>query len=269
MSSGKNGKINVDKELEKIEMKLPYLDNIKTWEAFLADPAFDDLLDDETFVVYAKDAADAANRVRYDADYLTFFNSVVEEYRGLLEKYHYPEELMEESVYIMTVSFLEGRVVVFRQVSINEGGAEEIPEMPEGDIDNYTMAMIFANLPPQPEIAAYLKKINVNFDYDHLHMVTWFSAQMNHGKGNYSRTEHNFSAKTTYNRLLNPYSLMWIAAALGEEREVVEKAAAEAEKVRSFASKCGAVRKEIPFSRILELADAMYDELFPETEEEE
>jgi hypothetical protein len=69
-------------------------------------------------------------------------------------------------------------------------------------IDNYTMAMIFANLPPQPEIAAYLKEINVTYDYDHLHMVTWFSAQMKHGKGNYSRTEHNYSAKTTYSDVL-------------------------------------------------------------------
>lgn len=212
-------------------------------------------------------AADAAKRVRYDTDYLTIFNSAVDEYKGLLAKYQYPEEEIEDSVHFMICKFLMGRVEVFRQISINEGGPEEIPEMPADDIDNFTMAMIFANLPPQPDVAAYLKEINVNYDYDHLHMVTWFSAQMHHGRGNYSRTEHNYSAKTTYNRLLNPYSLMWIAAALGEDPEVVRKAAAEAEKVKSYASKCGAVRREIPFDRILDLAVAMFDELFSESEE--
>lgn len=32
-----NEKFNLDRELDKIEAKLPYLDDIKTWEAYIGD----------------------------------------------------------------------------------------------------------------------------------------------------------------------------------------------------------------------------------------
>ena len=86
MAPGNNEKLNMDEELDKIALTLKYMDDVKTWEAFIADPVFDELFDDETFLAFAKDAADAANRVKYDTDYLTIFNSAVNEYRGLLIK---------------------------------------------------------------------------------------------------------------------------------------------------------------------------------------
>ena len=260
--------MDMQKELEKIEQSLPYMDTVQTWAAFRADPQMDEVFDDETYLRFSKDAAEAANRVRYDVPYNEIINMAVTEYEELLKQYNYPKDMIPLSIYFMFREFLNGRIAVFNQLSLNEGSPEEIPEMPEGDIDNLTMATIFANLPPQPEIADYLEEISVGYDYDHLHMVTWFSAQTTHGSGHYSRGKQNFSAKTTYNHLLNPYSLMWIAAALEEDPNVVKKAAEEAEKVKTFAEKCGVVRKIIPFSRIYELALQMAEAEDADNEEE-
>ena len=262
--------MDMQHELDLIANELPYLDDIRTWEAFQADPQMDEFFDDETYLKFAKDAAKAVLRVHYDVPYDEIISMVVTEYETLLKQYSFPEDDIDVSVYFMFREFLRGRIDVFERTSQNEG-SEEPPEMPEGDIDNLTMATIFADLPPQPEVAEYLEKISVNYDYDHLHMVTWFSAQTTHGNGHYSRSAHNFSARTTYNRLLNPYSLMWIAAALGEDPKVVKQAAAEAAKVKTFAEKCGIVRKAVPFSRIYELALQMADEegLIGDEEEQE
>ena len=261
--------MDIQKELDRIAAGITCMDDYETWLAFQADPQLDGFFDDETYLRYAKDAARAVRRIRYDVRYDEIIGMVVSEYEALLKKYGYTEDMLPLSDYFMFRDFLQGRVEVFHRISVNEGGPEEVPDMPEGDLDNLAMATVFANLPPQPEIADYLKEIGVNYDYDHLHMVTWFSAQMTHGNTpGYTRREHNFSAKVTYNRLLNPYSLMWIAAALGEEPDVVRKAAAEAAKVKTYAEKCGIVRRAVPFERIYELALRMLVEEETEPEEE-
>ena len=55
-------------------------------------------------------------------------------------------------------------------------------------------------------------------------------------------------------RLLNPYSLLWIAAALGADRDIVLTAGFEMEKYKTFREKCGVVRKHIPWETVYELA---------------
>lgn len=55
-------------------------------------------------------------------------------------------------------------------------------------------------------------------------------------------------------------SLLWIAAALGEDKNIVISAAKEAEGKGTYAAKCGVVRKAIPFSRVKELAEKRFDE---------
>ena len=264
--------MDLQKELDKIQDSFEYMDEGHTWIAFIIDPLLEEVFDDDTYLSYAKDAAEAAKRVRYDIPYNEINDALFTEYTTLLKKYKFPEDEIPESQYVMYREFLNGRIAVFERISMSQGRPEEIPKMPEGDVDNYAMATVFANLPPQPEIEEYLKEINVNYDYDHLHMVTWFSAQTTHGSGHYSREEFNLSAKRTYNRLLNPYSLLWIAAALEEDPEVVRKAAADAEKVKTFAEKCGVVRKAIPFSRIYELGlkiAALEEEMLGDDAEED
>jgi len=87
------------------------------------------------------------------------------------------------------------------------------------------------------------------------HMISWFGSQNTKGSGQYSRNMPNNNAKTTYNRLQCPGALLWIAEALGEDADIVQKAAdaAGAEVVKR--KRCGIMRKMIPWERISELLE--------------
>ena len=85
-------------------------------------------------------------------------------------------------------------------------------------------------------------------------MVNWFSCRLSPGRGKYSRIRPNHSTKVTYEWLVNPFSLLWIAAAPGEEKEVVVRARQEMEGYVSWRARCGVIRRAIPWKRIYELA---------------
>ncbi len=87
------------------------------------------------------------------------------------------------------------------------------------------------------------------------HVLGWFESQSTTGSGAYSRAKPNTSARTTYNRLLNPAMPLWIAEALGEDPDVVQLAGEEALKVPPR-SRTAAARKILPWSRIAALAHA-------------
>jgi hypothetical protein len=88
------------------------------------------------------------------------------------------------------------------------------------------------------------------------HVLTWFASQVTRGGGAYSRQTPNTSARTTYNRLMNPAMILWIAEALGEDTEVVQEAGEKALAVPSR-SRAGAARKVLPWSRIVALAHTL------------
>lgn len=264
----------LEKKLERIERGLPYLDDVYTWNAFHLSPDIKTHFkgDNNLFYKFCKDAAKAVTRISYDLTYLEIRETTERVFRELLQKYDFPEDEIQYLVHDMLVRFFAGRINVFNAVADNENFQGEIPELSDDDMDTTDMAFVFATLPEQPEVKDYLSEIDVTYDYDQLHMVTWFSVQITLGDGKYSRQVPNHSAKMTYNRLLNPYSLLWIAAALGEDKNKVIAAAKEAEHKPSFAAKCGVVRKLIPFSRIVDLADqrlAEYDREHPEAVMEE
>ncbi len=154
----------------------------------------------------------------------------------------------------MYVRFMEGRIRFFEWKEGQEHA--ELPPIPvgEGDFHNTELAAVFAHLSFQPEVSGWLKTINVSWTYDQLHMVSWFSGQLSLGSGKYSRSRPNHSAKKTYERLLNPFSLLWIAAALGEDKDLVIRTAEEMKQYTTWRAKCGVVRRAIPWKRIYELA---------------
>ncbi len=154
----------------------------------------------------------------------------------------------------MYVRFMEGRIYMFEYLEKQEAYPGKPLEPGLNDFHNRDMAMMFAHIPYNAEIANYLWEVETSWEYEQLHMVTWFSGQMSLGRGYYSRKKPNHSAKITYQRLLNPYSLLWIAAALGEDREVVLKAGRTIKGQKSFMIMSNMVRKEIPWDRIYELA---------------
>lgn len=88
------------------------------------------------------------------------------------------------------------------------------------------------------------------------HVISWFASQVTRGSGAYSRAKPNTSARTTYNRLLNPAMPLWIAEALGEAPEVVQQAGEQALTVPPR-SRTATARKVLPWSRIAELANGL------------
>ena len=88
------------------------------------------------------------------------------------------------------------------------------------------------------------------------HMIVWFLGQSAGSRVfSYTRQVSNNSSKATYNRFANPYGLLWLAEALGEDSDTLVRAmdaALSAGKV-SPNRRCGAFRKIIPFDRILAL----------------
>lgn len=85
------------------------------------------------------------------------------------------------------------------------------------------------------------------------HMSDWFASQATTGSGAFTRSRPNRSAKTTYNRLAHPEGVVWIAEALGADRDLVQSVATEALTI-SRRSRSGFVRKRLPWTLIAQLA---------------
>lgn len=89
------------------------------------------------------------------------------------------------------------------------------------------------------------------------HMVCWFRANQTTGSGSYSRRKGNTSARTCYQRLNNAASLLWIAEAVGVDRETVERAYEAAVEAGDYRRACGAIRKVIPWETVYALASGL------------
>ena len=83
-------------------------------------------------------------------------------------------------------------------------------------------------------------------------MVHWFADNATHGSGAYSRQKPNNSAKRCFNKLENAASLLWIAEAVGIEEPVVAAAFEAARQAGDYRRACGAIRKIITWSTIIE-----------------
>ena len=202
---------------------------------------------------YAKRAAQAAPRITW-TPYDLARRDFMREADALLRIRPQANQTVKEIRRRMYVCYMENRIRYYLAEEKREHCSLPPVEVREKDFHNTELAAVFAHLPDQPETAAWLKPLDISWTYDQLHMVTWFSCQLSLGSGKYSRSRPNHSAKTTYERLLNPFSLLWIAAALGVERDLVEKTRKEIDDYVSWRAKCGVVRRAIPWKRIYELA---------------
>lgn len=94
----------------------------------------------------------------------------------------------------------------------------------------------------------------------------WYRSQKEHlngwlrgynGPGAYGRKHPSTSGKQAYNHLRCAPALLWLAEALGEESEVLERAIDGIRGAGSNpSSQCAAFRRIVPWSRIVELAAA-------------
>ncbi|MBR4576304.1 MAG: hypothetical protein IKO25_03800 [Clostridia bacterium] len=163
----------------------------------------------------------------------------------------------------MYTRFMEGRIRCFMDREKREKCP--LPAVPAGeaDLDNTEMAAVFARLAEEEDLSSFLEEMRIDWKYEQLHMVTWFASQLSLGEGIYCRTRPNHSARVTYERLLNPRSLLWIAAALGEDRDLLRDAFRVAAERRDCRDKAVILRNRIPFSRIYRLARPRTVAFFP------
>lgn len=247
-------------EIKKARNALHYEDVRQTFDAYVL-PMAELHLRPEEEKAYVRNAALAASRIVWDS-YDTVRESFQKQAEYLLQPYEerMPIQGMETMKCKMYVRFMEGRIRFFEHLEKCE--YSEFPTIEVGDMDfhNTEMAAVFAHLPPQPEITGWLQELDISWDYDRLHMVTWFSGQLSLGSGKYSRSRPNHSAKVTYERLLNPFSLLWIAAAMGVDRDLVVRTRNEIDEYVSWRVKCDVIRRAIPWKRIYELALPLVEE---------
>jgi len=126
------------------------------------------------------------------------------------------------------------------------------------DMDISAFCDVFSVLEPFPEAVQKLDKWGSPYKSQKAHVLDWFATQDTTGGGAYTRQKGNRSARTCYNRLLNPGMLIWMAAVLGaDEREIEQatRAAIEAEK-NNYRKRCTAFREVFPFDEILRLMEA-------------
>lgn len=75
------------------------------------------------------------------------------------------------------------------------------------------------------------------------------------GPGAYGRVSRGLGARHAYNHFQCAPGLLWIAEALGEHAQVVRDAADAAGGEGRPATQCAAIRRVIPWARIVELLD--------------
>lgn len=198
-------------------------------------------------------------------DYATWIRSVRKCFENVLVKHHYPKTLIPDAKIEMDVKVclrrIETNLDIFDE-EVNSGryDPDDIKPIDDDDMRTVDLATIFATIPYDPEDEEFCKTIDVEYDYDHHHMATWFSGQITLGEGNYSRRIPNISARTTYNHLTNPYSFLWIATVMGIHHDLIRKAYNEMQSGKTFSAKCAIIRKLIPFDMILCQAQEILDE---------
>lgn len=127
------------------------------------------------------------------------------------------------------------------------------------DFDVHDFASVLGRLEPHLPISdaferAHPQERGTWWSSQQEHMVRWFRSQASTGTGAYSRQEPNRSARTTYNRLLAPAALLWMAEALGELPSTVQAAADVAAAEPNRRRRAGLVRRHLPWERIAQLA---------------
>ena len=239
--------------------------------SFIRDPFFTDFLKDFGLKADAQitDAFTAFMNIAHQTfrweDYLEARRTAEEAFRKFYQSQNYDQEKLERASEEFIVSFFNQNIDDRQFDWEKDHPAEEynFPTETKDDIDNLYFARILAATIDYSDVAAdkaFCESIGVRYDYEQLHMCCWFSGQITHGAGNYSRGEANYSARTTYNRLLNPDSLLWIGVVMGADRDELKAAAEEIRAAKNNQTRCGIVRRHIPFDTIRTL----YGEKFTE-----
>lgn len=110
------------------------------------------------------------------------------------------------------------------------------------------LARAIERLPTDKPIASPQQGYN-KYKTQKEHWLGWLDP---HSKsGSYSRTSGNAGgARRVYNLIGEPKMLLWLARAAGVAAGAVRDAERAADNVTNLRSKCGAIRKHIPWSEV-------------------
>lgn len=130
--------------------------------------------------------------------------------------------------------------------------------MADLDFSGRTFARMISQLPAHPPLydtlgggAEDAHNYGVGYQTQQQHLVGWFSQLA--GPGAYNRKTRGLKARHGYNHFQCAEGLLWLAEALGEDPEVVRAAYAAVAEHTHTAARSAAVRKLIPWERIVEL----------------
>lgn len=232
-------------------LREPFSQDLRTWAGLKTDKAFAQAFD--AFMLIAHDT------FRWE-DYLQARTTAEQAFRAFYQQQQYPEKDADAAAQGFIVSFFNQYIDEQQYAWEDAHPNEEPPAVADDDIETLYMARLFSVIPCKAEDEAFCESIGVQYHYEQLHMCVWFSGQVTNGSGQYSRGEANFSARVTYNRLLNPWSLLWIGVVIGADRDALKAAAEEMETKKTNAAKCAAVRSHVPFDTIFQLFQSMMAE---------
>ena len=211
-------------------------------------------LDERRYLEYCRDLANSIMfRLTYDDD-RALYNSMEELFRGALLRNGFTDNDADGAAREMHTRYFLQLIDTAERAAEKERYPRNIPAVGEDDINTVDMATVFARLPDRPGIGQTFKALGVDPCREQQRMVGWFAQQITLGTGSSARAVPNHSAKTTYNKLSSPTSLLWIAAALGEDPSALRETYQDMRSKGTGAGKCAILRKHIPFSRIKELA---------------
>ncbi len=128
--------------------------------------------------------------------------------------------------------------------------------MTTDELSARSFARVLRKLPEHPRITESLCGGNYSgvwYSSQREHMVGWFSELA--GPGAYNRKGRGHDARFGYTHSQCPEALIWIGEALGERPEVVKQAVDAMKQNPHHSAQCGAIRKLIPWARIVELLD--------------
>ena len=124
---------------------------------------------------------------------------------------------------------------------------------------NLELATLFVFLPAHPDLAVEYESEDGQEDRwwksQREHMISWFfSRTCRGGIPGYEVKTPWLDAKTTYNKLGNPAALIWLAAALEIDSQIIRRAMSESLSSKNSGesprTRCRIIRKIIPWETI-------------------
>ena len=181
----------------------------------------------------------------------------------ILKNKGYPENAMPGALSQIRSLFLEERIRNTEDMGETEESGEDIITPGIYDLHCLELAYLFADISVSGAERDFLASIQIESDTENVRSSMFFAEQILAEPGSGKIRTPNLSGERAYNRIRRPEMLLWMYTVLGEDQNLI-RVINEKKREGSPAARCAAFRKEIPFSRVFDLA---YEFFFEEAED--